>query len=338
MTKYLFDSSQSLCTSSPYTPFYPVRSKCKCSKLLPLALAWLLSPQISQRRRLLYPEFVMLLTVVEQKRCAKRSHWFLFCNSNRTLVQRRYDVNNGVQTFQVSWISKASAAQRAGRAGRTGPGHCYRLYSSALFENNFEEFSRPEILRMPIEGVVLQMKSMHIDTVINFPFPTPPERSTIRQAEVILTHLGALNAPSGTEVTAPQITDLGRTMSLFPLSPRYSRMLVSGQQQGCLPYVISVVSALCVGNPFLYDDEFQDEDEDSLRSEAGLAHLTSKVVKAKEARRSRRKAFFESQHVGLNSLMVPKIKTCIFNPLLDPCCTRSIHERYLESTLGCRCI
>lgn len=206
-------------------------------------------------------------------------------------------MNHGIQAFQVNWISKASAAQRAGRAGRTGPGHCYRLYSSALFENHFEQFSSPEILRMPIEGVVLQMKTMHIDAVINFPFPTPPERSTLRQAEAILTHLGALNRPSGAGAI-PQITELGKTMSLFPLSPRFSRMLVSGQQHGCLPYVISIVSALSVGNPFLYDDEFQNEDEDNLGTDAGLANLTSETVKAKEARRLRRKAFFESQHVS----------------------------------------
>ena len=209
-------------------------------------------------------------------------------------------MNNGIQAFQVSWISKASAAQRAGRAGRTGPGHCYRLYSSALFENYFEQFSRPEILRMPIEGVVLQMKSMHIDAVVNFPFPTPPERFALRQAESILTHLGALNIPTGNETAIPQITELGKTMSLFPLSPRFSRMLVSGRQQGCLPYVISIVSALSVGNPFLYVDEFQDEDEDSSAyNPAELAHLSSETVKAKETRWLRRKAFFESRHVSL---------------------------------------
>lgn len=33
----------------------------------------------------------------------------------------------------MRWISQAAAAQRAGRAGRTGPGHCYRLFSSAHF-------------------------------------------------------------------------------------------------------------------------------------------------------------------------------------------------------------
>ncbi|KAH9846064.1 P-loop containing nucleoside triphosphate hydrolase protein [Lenzites betulinus] len=213
--------------------------------------------------------------------------------------ERRYDVANGIQAFTVSWVSKASAAQRAGRAGRTGPGHCYRLYSSALFEHYFDAFSQPEILRMPIEGVVLQMKSMHIDAVANFPFPTPPDRASLRKAETVLTHLGALApAPGGAPLGGP-ITDVGRTMALFPLSPRFSRMLVSGRQHGCLPYVIAVVAALSVGDPFLREeaidlekDGSDDEDEDE-----AIAHLTSDAARAKEARRVRRKAFFQSQQL-----------------------------------------
>ena len=55
-------------------------------------------------------------------------------------------------------VSRASADQRAGRAGRTGPGHCYRLYSSAVYENEFPDFTEPEILRLPADGLVLQMK------------------------------------------------------------------------------------------------------------------------------------------------------------------------------------
>lgn len=203
--------------------------------------------------------------------------------------QRRYDVASGIQSFQVDWVSKASAAQRSGRAGRTGPGHCYRLYSSALFEHYFDPFSQPEILQMPIEGVVLQMKTMHIDAVINFPFPTPPERQTLQKAEQILTHLAALK--NG------EVTDLGRTMSLFPLSPRFARMLVGSQQHQCLPYAIAIVSALSVGDPFLHDeglsmpkDGSQEGDDDN-----ALAHLKSESVKAKEVLRLRRKAFFQSQ-------------------------------------------
>jgi ATP-dependent RNA helicase DHX37/DHR1 len=66
--------------------------------------------------------------------------------------ERHYDKTTGVQSFRIQWISKASAEQRAGRAGRTGPGHCYRLYSSAVYETEFEKHAKPELLRMPIEG------------------------------------------------------------------------------------------------------------------------------------------------------------------------------------------
>jgi len=216
-------------------------------------------------------------------------------------VKRHYDVTNGIQSFQVSWIAKASAAQRAGRAGRTGPGHCYRLYSSALFEHHFEKFSIPEIQRMPIEGVVLQMKSMHIDTVVNFPFPTPPDHYALQKAEKTLTYLGAL-APAlrSSSIVAKkegQITDLGRAMALFPLSPRFSRMLVSGQQHGCLPYVICIVSALSVGDPFIYEDAIGRGDGMDIDT-SGPDFIKSQVVNAKEERQQLRKAFFQSQHVS----------------------------------------
>ncbi|CAH1425588.1 unnamed protein product [Lactuca virosa] len=56
-------------------------------------------------------------------------------------------------------ISKASAAQRA---GRTAPDHCYRLYSSAVFNNIFPDFSTAEILKISVDGVVLLMKSIGI--------------------------------------------------------------------------------------------------------------------------------------------------------------------------------
>lgn len=161
---------------------------------------------------------------------------------------------------------------------------------------------------MPIEGIVLQMKSMNIDAVANFPFPTPPDRFNLQKAETILTHLGALAFPSVLPKGSAElqvngtigghITELGRTMSLFPLSPRFSRMLVSGRQQGCLPYVISVVSALSVGDPFLREGGL---DEGVLGSDGGsdeeLSHLTSEAVKAKEARKIRRRKFFQSQQV-----------------------------------------
>ena len=222
-------------------------------------------------------------------------------------------MQSGIENFKVSWISKASAAQRAGRAGRTGPGHCYRLYSSAFFENHLDAFTEPEILRTPIDGLVLQMKSMHIEAVVNFPFPTPPDRYALSKAEKILLHLGALapatnvkslslpQEPKQRLASITQVTDLGRSMSLFPVSPRFSKMLVTGQQHGCLPYVVALVASMAVGDPFIREgslnEEITTEEAEYLNNrESELDHNPQEPHS--EVNRLRRKSYFQSQDVS----------------------------------------
>ena len=162
--------------------------------------------------------------------------------------EKKYDRLTGVQSFEVGWISKASASQRAGRAGRTGPGHCYRLYSSAVYERDFEEHAEPEILRMPVEGVVLQLKSMDLQHVVNFPFPTPPDRQSLVKAEKLLTYLGAVS-------TEGKITPVGRQLSNYPLSPRLSKILTIGHQHGCMPYTIALVASLASLEMFIPENQ-----------------------------------------------------------------------------------
>jgi ATP-dependent RNA helicase DHX37/DHR1 len=222
--------------------------------------------------------------------------------------ERQYDHASGVQTFAVSWTSKASAAQRAGRAGRTGPGHCYRLYSSALFEDHMSAFSEPEILRMPIEGVVLNMKAMNIDAVTNFPFPTPPDRQALRRAEALLQHLGALDKPVATRMVAGVqrtgvaggcITDLGKAMAAFPVTPRFAKMLVVGAQHDCLAYIVAIVAGLSVGDPFVHDNALEaDEEGSDAEREAELAHIRSDELREKERRKDIRSKFYKRQGVS----------------------------------------
>ncbi len=92
----------------------------------------------------------------------------------------------------VEWISQASSEQRTGRGGRTSPGYCYRLYSPSVFTNIFEKFSTPEILRIPLEQVVLTLKSVNIKDVLKFPFPTLPEIPKLIEAIKTLLNLKAL--------------------------------------------------------------------------------------------------------------------------------------------------
>lgn len=176
--------------------------------------------------------------------------------------EKKYEASTGVQTFEIDFISKASAAQRAGRAGRTGPGHCYRLYSSAVYERDFAEYAIPEILRSPIEGVVLSLKNMDIQTVVNFPFPTPPDRSALAKAEKLLTYLGAIDAHG-------KITETGKELAAYPLSPRFARMLLLGRRYNLSAHTVALVASLAVPELFIPQNQYNlenapdDSDSDS---------------------------------------------------------------------------
>ncbi|XP_061881581.1 probable ATP-dependent RNA helicase DHX37 [Entelurus aequoreus] len=197
--------------------------------------------------------------------------------------KRFYDRVTGVSSFKVTWTSQASANQRAGRAGRTEPGHCYRLYSSAVF-CDFSPFSEAEITRRPVDDLVLQMKDLNIEKVVNFPFPTPPPIEALVAAEQLLVSLGALKQPprigrvkemEQARLSSP-ITPLGRAMASFPVAPRYAKMLALGKQQECLPYVIALVAAMTVRELFEdLDRPAGSEDENSKLSQrrARLAQM-----------------------------------------------------------------
>lgn len=79
----------------------------------------------------------------------------------------------------------------------------------------------------------------------------------MQAAEALLQKLGALETQSdfrdlsARRATPLSVTPLGRTMAQFPVSPRYGKMLALGQQHGCLPYVVALVSALSVKELFV---------------------------------------------------------------------------------------
>jgi ATP-dependent RNA helicase DHX37/DHR1 len=181
--------------------------------------------------------------------------------------ERAVDVRSGISQFQTQWISKASADQRAGRAGRTGPGHCYRLYSSAVFEHECPAFALPRLLTEPMEDIVLQMKAMGITDVLAFPFPTPPSSAALASAHTLLTHLGAIFA----NASGHALTPLGKALAQFPLTPRFAKMLLVAKHVGTrsesrrdvLEYTIAMVAALSSGpSPFLLDEDRSADDAD----------------------------------------------------------------------------
>lgn len=202
---------------------------------------------------------------------------------------RNYDSGTGVASYDVMWISKAAADQRAGRAGRTGPGHCYRLYSSSLYSRQMDPFALPEVLSRPLEDVVLAMKAMRISNVSNFPFPTPPDRRQLDSAVKLLADLACVDTSNdlGDGSTDGEITKLGAAVAQLPLGVRYGRMVLVAAEAGVLDYAIAVVSALAENSPFVnvaVEKSEENEDEDSV--------LGEEDKDSEKAKRESRKGFW----------------------------------------------
>jgi ATP-dependent RNA helicase DHX37/DHR1 len=156
---------------------------------------------------------------------------------------------------------------------------------------------------------------MNLKHVVNFPFPTPPDRQSLAKAEKVrqgklsltdalalmgftldekklLGYIGALD-PTG------QLTDLGSTMSVFPLSPRFAKILIIGHQHGCLPYIITIVAALSVGDVFIPEHQL-DLGLSSRETEVGEGKpvLFDNAERLEEDRReARRRAYFKTHNL-----------------------------------------
>lgn len=152
----------------------------------------------------------------------------------------RFSQRLKVQRLPIEPISQASAAQRAGRCGRVADGICIRLYSEEDF-NGRPEFTDPEIQRTNLASVLLQMASLDLGDIKNFPFLDPPDSRSVSDGLNLLYELNALREG--------KLTKIGRRMSTLPTDPRLARMLLAADQLGCLADVLVIVSAMSIQDP-----------------------------------------------------------------------------------------
>ncbi|KAI1893670.1 hypothetical protein AGOR_G00126090 [Albula goreensis] len=154
-----------------------------------------------------------------------------------------FDPKAKMQRLQEFWISRASSEQRKGRAGRTGPGVCYRLYAESDYEA-FAPYPVPEIHRVALDSLVLQMKSMGLGDPRSFAFIDPPPAASIQTALTYLKEQGALDSHE-------ELTSIGRLLAQLPVDVVIGKMLVLGCVFGLVEPVLTLAAALSVQSPFL---------------------------------------------------------------------------------------
>lgn len=153
-----------------------------------------------------------------------------------------FDPKCKMQRLQEFWISKASAEQRKGRAGRTGPGVCFRLYDEQEYEA-FQEYTTPEIQRVTLDSLVLQMISMGLPDPRKFPFIEAPSMQSLEEAIIFLQEQGAI-------LSDETLTPIGLMLSKLPVDVVIGKMLIMGSIFHMIDPVLSIAAAMSVQSPF----------------------------------------------------------------------------------------
>lgn len=227
---------------------------------------------------------------------------------------RSYCPKTGLESLNVTNISKAQANQRSGRAGRVCPGTCYRLYTSEEHAQMVDH-QLPEIKRCSLDSVILQMISIGINNIHSFEFLERPEDARIKSAIANLLSLKAIkpstlkdklsgDCPSTSHEMSTnhhnknnnrdskednllnlnyELTGIGKKLSIFPLSPSMSRILLAASELGCLDEALTVVSLLFIENLFYIQPNRQNQADTMLekfRSNEGDAIMLLKAFRA----------------------------------------------------------
>jgi len=150
----------------------------------------------------------------------------------------RYSYRSKIQRLPIEPISQSSANQRMGRCGRISEGVCIRLYSEQDF-NNRPEFTEPEIKRTNLASVILQMESLRLGHIEDFPFIEPPNSRYITDGYKLLHELRAVDERN-------TVTPMGKEIARLPVDPKIGRMLIAAKQSRCLQELLIIGSALSV--------------------------------------------------------------------------------------------
>ncbi|KAK1374479.1 RNA helicase [Heracleum sosnowskyi] len=156
---------------------------------------------------------------------------------------RSYSSESGIDSLITVETSKSQAHQRSGRAGREGPGKCFRLYQESLFDK-LPDSTVPEIKRLDLSNVILQLKALGVDDIFGFDFMEKPDEKAVTRSLETLFLLGALTEEA--KLSDP----VGQQMARLPLDPMDSKAILLASQFNCLKEMLIAVAMLSVESIF----------------------------------------------------------------------------------------
>ena len=136
---------------------------------------------------------------------------------------RKFFHNTNTDTLTIADITKNSALQRAGRAGRDSEGACFRLYSKEKY-NSFNEYNEPEILRINLRNVILELMAIGFPNIDTIDFIDKPKKENYQSAYDDLISLKALNRNI-------ELTDFGRKIAILPVEPAFAVVLLNSLKE-----------------------------------------------------------------------------------------------------------
>jgi len=177
--------------------------------------------------------------------------------------ESRFNSETRIKELVTTWTSQASVKQRAGRAGRTSSGTCWRLYSEEFCNEMLPLQTCPEILRSPVDELVMQIGLLYEHKRDEIKFsnqkeqskgvcpitflsktPEPPDDNNVVQACKHLLEVGALRIIVSKPRVLYRLTPLGYHLSRLPMDPKVGKVLLVGCMLGCLDNALTVAAAL----------------------------------------------------------------------------------------------
>ncbi|XP_037705813.1 ATP-dependent RNA helicase DHX30 isoform X1 [Choloepus didactylus] len=153
--------------------------------------------------------------------------------------EERYDLKTKVSCLETVWVSRANVIQRRGRAGRCQSGFAYHLFPRSRLEK-MAPFQVPEILRTPLENLVLQAK-IHMPEKTAAEFLSKavdsPDIKAVDEAVTLLQEIGVLDQRE-------DLTILGQRLAHISTDPRLAKVIVLAAIFRCLHPLLVVVSCL----------------------------------------------------------------------------------------------